>query len=125
MFYFLLCASLFVFPTTLSSVNNKEPKEKVRTNPYRSIVSPFFEIKEFYGSIDYNRENKISFYHYPSGAIRPAVIYIHPLIFKNKKQNFNFDNYLDKNVRITGEIVVVKGIAHIAVDEIDILILGE
>lgn len=140
MFDLLLCVSLLVGPTTLSLSTNQEPKEKNKTADFYKHVDSFLRKKEYFGSLDYNSQDKLCLYHCPSGSSKPAILFIHPLIFKNKKQVVkfplplplgsslpitSFDNYLGKNVKIKGEMIIRNGIEYIAVDEIDILILGE
>lgn len=78
---------------------------------------------DFYGSIDKNIDGKICLYHTPTGEIKPAIVLIHPLIFKNANQKKKIEKLFGKNVLIRGEIVQRNGSEYILVEELDAIIL--
>jgi hypothetical protein len=90
----------------------------------KNLTMPFVT-QDFFGSIDTNQEGQISFYHLPKGFVKPAVLYVHPVVFKNKLDQKNILRFVGKNVRIKGEIIIKNGQEFLSVTQIEGLILGD
>jgi hypothetical protein len=64
---------------------------------------------EYLGSLVLDDQENLVFQHFPSGDIKPAIVYIH--------------KHIGKNVRVKGDFLQIKDLEIILVESIELLIL--
>jgi hypothetical protein len=102
-----------------------KPKNTADIFSYVKNLPMPFVTQEFFGSVNFDDNGVVSFYHMPKGNHKMAVMYIHPMIFKNENSHKNIKKFLNQSVRIKGEIILKNGQEFLSVTEFEMLILGD
>lgn len=69
----------------------------------RPVIS--METSEYFGSFDFDDKNKLVFRHFPQGPVKPAILYIHRVIFENSADKKKIKSLLNNNIKIDGRII--------------------
>lgn len=101
------------------------PKNTTDIFSYVKNLPMPFVTQEFFGSVNFDDNGVISFYHMPKGNHKVAVMYIHPLVFKNQTAQKDIKKLLNQTVRIKGEIILKNGQEFLSVTEVEMLISGD
>lgn len=78
---------------------------------------------EYLGSLVLDDQENLVFQHFPSGDIKPAIVYIHKLSFAKRSDKLKAYKYIGKNVRVKGDFLQIKDLEIILVESIELLIL--
>ena len=78
--------------------------------------------EEFLGRIDFDEEGNIVLYHFPKGNIKPAVLFVHKIVFENRKSKYKAFKYLNHNLKIKGNIIKLDNEEFIFVNNVEVLL---
>jgi hypothetical protein len=79
--------------------------------------------QEFIGSFDFDENNKLIFTHFPEGSHKPAVIYFHSVVFENRSSKYKAIKYLNRNVKVKGNIIRLGDEEFVFVNQIELMII--
>jgi len=91
--------------------------------PASSYKIDQLEFKEYIGSFDFDQNDKLIFVHFPDGENKPAIIYFHKVVFENRSSKYKAIKYLNRNVKVKGNIIKLGDEEFIFVNQIEIMIL--
>lgn len=79
--------------------------------------------EEFLGSFSFDENDKLIFTHFPTGSLKPAIIYFHDPVFENRSSKYKAIKYLNRNVKVKGNIIRLGDKEFIFVNQIELMIL--
>jgi len=109
----IVCSFFLFFPPSPDLANNRA----------NSVQPPEKESSEFFGSLDFNEDGDLCFFHFPSGEIKHAILYTHKLSFEKRSDKLKAYKSAGKNVKIKGEILKIKDIEILLVNNLEILFM--
>ena len=88
-----------------------------------NLELPVQECFEFVGSLDLDENDRLVIRHFPLGQVKPAVVYIHPMIFEKRSLKLKAYKYIDKNVKVFGHYMKLGDLEFIYVKDIELIML--
>lgn len=80
-------------------------------------------LQEFIGSFDFDENNNLVFIHFPSGSIKPAIVYLHKAVFENRTSKYKALKYLNRNVKVKGNIIKLGEEEYFFVNQLELMII--
>ena len=111
-----ICLIGFLFVQSIHSANLANP-------PAIPSKTEELQFEEFIGSFDFDENDKLVFVHFPAGSTKPAVIYFHKVVFENRSSKYKALKYLNKNVKVKGNIIRLGDEEYIFVNQLELIIL--
>lgn len=78
---------------------------------------------EFMGTLDLDENQRIVFKHFPDGYVKPAIVYIHPVVFEKRSSKLKAYKYLGKNIKIHGTYMKLGTEEFIYVKDIELFVI--
>lgn len=88
-----------------------------------NLELPVPESYEFVGSLDFDENDRIIIRHFPLGQVKPAVVYMHPMIFEKRSLKLKAYKYIDQNVKVVGHYMKLGDLEFIYVKDIELIML--
>ena len=104
-------------------VNNPIDLEQNKAKKANTFSSQKDSKQEFFGSLVYDDNGNLIFQHFPSGEVKPAILYMHRLSFIKRSDKLKAYKYIGKNVHIKGDVLKIKDMEIILVENIEVLLL--
>jgi len=111
-FWIIYCCS-FIYVISIKPENPPATPAKIEE----------IQQQEFIGSFDFDENDKLIFTHFPAGESKPAIIYLHKVVFETRSSKYKAIKYLNKNVKVKGNIIRLGDEEFIFVNQIEIMIL--
>ena len=110
-----ICLIIFLFLLLIHPADQASP-------PVSSKTEEIFT-QEFIGSFDFDENEKLIFTHFPAGSFKPAIIYFHSPVFENRSSKYKAIKYLNRNVKVKGNIIRLGDEEFVFINQIELMIL--
>lgn len=78
---------------------------------------------ELIGTLDFDDEDRLVLRHFPEGNIKPAVLYVHPLVFEKRSSKLKAYKYFGKNVKVRVSYLKLGDTVFILVKELELFVI--
>lgn len=78
---------------------------------------------ELIGTLDFDDENRLVLRHFPAGNIKPAILYVHPVVFEKRSSKLKAYKYFGKNVKVRVTFLKVADLDCILVKELELFMI--